>query len=182
MKTIENIVISETEPSTNSLWIHGGKLLYFDGGWKEFNGENNGTPDTQENYATALYNKLGGVPYLWGSSEIFTTWEETVSTGSYDLSPYKLYPEEDPNFNSVYNLQIGDNTKRYIELFGNFILPIGMLYVASMTPVISEIVEVRFSWSSSEDKYIGVYRDSQGDLILKIDKEFTTLSGTYRSV
>lgn len=34
MKKFENIVMSEVEPSTNSLWLKDGKLLYFDGGWK----------------------------------------------------------------------------------------------------------------------------------------------------
>ena len=53
MKRIENIVISETEPSTNSLWIHDGKLLYFDGGWKQLNRENKVIPDIPDSSATS---------------------------------------------------------------------------------------------------------------------------------
>lgn len=53
MKKIENIVISETEPNINSLWIHDGKLLYFDGGWKELYKRNNVTPDTPDNSASS---------------------------------------------------------------------------------------------------------------------------------
>ena len=34
MKKFENIVMSKVEPSTNSLWLKDGKLLYFDGRWK----------------------------------------------------------------------------------------------------------------------------------------------------
>lgn len=53
MKLIENIVISETEPNTNSLWIHDGKLLYFDGGWKELYRKNKVIPDIPDSSATS---------------------------------------------------------------------------------------------------------------------------------
>lgn len=33
MKKFDNIVMSQTEPSTTSLWLKDGKLYYYDGGW-----------------------------------------------------------------------------------------------------------------------------------------------------
>ena len=53
MKKIENIVISETEPNTNSLWIHDGKLLYFDGGWKELYRRHLVIPDIPDSSASS---------------------------------------------------------------------------------------------------------------------------------
>lgn len=34
MKKFDNIVMSQTEPSTTSLWLKDGQLFYYDGGWK----------------------------------------------------------------------------------------------------------------------------------------------------
>lgn len=34
MKKFDNIVMSQTEPSTTSLWLKDGQLYYYDGGWK----------------------------------------------------------------------------------------------------------------------------------------------------
>lgn len=33
MKKFDNIVMSQTEPSTTSLWLKDGQLYYYDGGW-----------------------------------------------------------------------------------------------------------------------------------------------------
>ena len=33
MKKFDNIVMSQTEPSTTSLWLKDGLLYYYDGGW-----------------------------------------------------------------------------------------------------------------------------------------------------
>ena len=175
MKLIENIVISETEPNTNSLWIHGSKLLYFDGGWKQLNNTSEGT---QKDYATVLYNLLGGIPYLYKSKDIFTIWEAGVSHANYQLLPYKIFPEESPNFNTV-DVQIADNTKKYIELFGSFILPIGDLYSGSSVPYVDEtLTDVRFNYSPSENSYIGKTKQEDYIYTFKIDKEFKTINIT----
>ena len=34
MKKFDKIVMSQTEPSTTSLWLKDGQLFYYDGGWK----------------------------------------------------------------------------------------------------------------------------------------------------
>ena len=39
MKKFDNIVMSQTEPSTTSLWLKDGQLFYYDGGWKPCGGE-----------------------------------------------------------------------------------------------------------------------------------------------
>lgn len=39
MKKFDNIVMSQTEPSTTSLWLKDGLLYYYDGGWKPCGGE-----------------------------------------------------------------------------------------------------------------------------------------------
>ena len=39
MKKFDNIVMSQTEPSTTSLWLKDGLLYYYDGGWKPCNGK-----------------------------------------------------------------------------------------------------------------------------------------------
>lgn len=179
MKKIENIVISKSEPNTNSLWLHDGKLLYFDGGWKQLNNTSEGT---QKDYATVLYNLLGGIPYLYGSEDIFTICEGGVSSTNYELLPYKILPEESPNFNSV-DIQIDDNTKKYIELFGSFILPIGILYYSSSVPYVDDtLTDVRFNYSPSENSYIGKTKQDSYILTFKIDKEFNTIDVTSVSV
>ena len=180
MTLIEHTVISETEPHTNSLWMHDGKLLYFDGGWKQLNNTSEGT---QKDYATVLYNLLGGIPYLYKSKDIFTIWEAGVSKTNTELLPYKIFPEESPNFNSV-DIQIDDNTKKYIELFGSFILPIGTLYTGSSAPYVDDtLIDVRFSYSPSENSYIGKTKpDNSYILTFKIDKEFNTINITMSSV
>ena len=38
MKKFDNIVMSQTEPSTTSLWLKDGQLYYYDGGWKPCGG------------------------------------------------------------------------------------------------------------------------------------------------
>lgn len=48
MKRFREIIQDNTAPSTSDLWITGGKLKYFDGGWKDLGGD---TPDLS-NYAT----------------------------------------------------------------------------------------------------------------------------------
>lgn len=38
MKKFYNIIMSQTEPSTTSLWLKDGQLYYYDGGWKPCGG------------------------------------------------------------------------------------------------------------------------------------------------
>lgn len=45
MKKFDNIIMSQTEPSTTSLWLKDGQLYYYDGGWKPCGGNTSSSGD-----------------------------------------------------------------------------------------------------------------------------------------
>lgn len=65
MKRFREIIQDNTAPSTSDLWIIGGKLKYFDGGWKDLGGSEQipwddiqGKPEFAEVATTGSYNDL----------------------------------------------------------------------------------------------------------------------------
>lgn len=92
MLTIKNIVISNTEPLGNALWLHpqsNGKLklkLLGDSGWEDILGEK-GDPFTYEDFTQEQLNSLKGSPGLSIKSiNLITNGEGTVTGGSSTLS------------------------------------------------------------------------------------------------
>ena len=71
MKRFREIIQDNTAPSTSDLWITGGKLKYFDGGWKDLGGSEQiswddiqGKPEFAEVATTGSYNDLSDKPTI----------------------------------------------------------------------------------------------------------------------
>lgn len=71
MKRFREIIQDNTAPSTSDLWITGGKLKYFDGGWKDLGGREQvlwddiqGKPEFAEVATTGSYNDLSDKPAI----------------------------------------------------------------------------------------------------------------------
>lgn len=71
MKRFREIIQDNTAPSTSDLWITGGKLKYFDGGWKDLGGSEQipwddiqGKPEFAVVATTGSYNDLSNKPAI----------------------------------------------------------------------------------------------------------------------
>ena len=71
MKRFREIIQDNTAPSTSDLWITGGKLKYFDGGWKDLGGNEQtswdniqGKPEFAAVATTGSYNDLSNKPTI----------------------------------------------------------------------------------------------------------------------
>ena len=71
MKRFREIIQDNTAPSTSDLWITGGKLKYFDGGWKDLGGNEQilwndiqGKPEFAAVATTGSYNDLSDKPTI----------------------------------------------------------------------------------------------------------------------
>lgn len=85
MKKFDNIVMSQTEPSTTSLWLKDGQLYYYDGGWKpvekssDSNNKDEQAPDTSD-YVKAI-NLTGLISY--GDEVTITSVEDLARSHCY---------------------------------------------------------------------------------------------------
>lgn len=84
MKKFDNIVMSQTEPSTTSLWLKDGQLYYYDGGWKPIGGSSSVsiTP-------TTIIMGIEDSNTLFGDKDVIIPWDTlNADTGSITIGDY----------------------------------------------------------------------------------------------
>lgn len=82
MKRFREIIQDNTAPSTSDIWITGGKLKYFDGGWKDLGGRQISWDDIQEKPKFAVVATTGSYNDLLNKPTIPSAYTLPIATAS----------------------------------------------------------------------------------------------------
>lgn len=136
MKKFDNIVMSQTEPSTTSLWLKDGQLYYYDGGWKSCGGNTSSSGDITPD---RLLESVEDHDTLFGKKDVIIPWDTlNADTGSITIADHL---EE--------GAVLTREQTSYVDLFDKFNLWITI-------PGKTEHSSHCFVYSASENKFIDI--------------------------